>query len=582
MQTQRFPSRFGRTALMVHGLALLAAGTCAGLLVWAKHSGNDYDMRIGAVVAGTACLVCWLWSATLAVRALWQGEVLGWAAAVLLLWTAELLTARCNQWAYLPHVDVDWLILVRDLPTWLYLAVLTGVFLASWRRLRAATPQPARPWRARSASLAWRVLLLCAAAALYVAAPQPRFFIMDISRLRREAPASFRPSDPGLVKKMAAQRIRFEFVDTPVNEGLAWLSRRTGVTIVLDERVGANGWPTVNLHVTDSSTDLALQWVLKVADLEYLVRGDVVIVSRADYRLNLQEKVIRLPVRDGEPPWTLQETSELCAVSEAWELSPWFRAQSCNGWVKVQAPGELSVCTIYDDMLSLEAWLKSRSHLLPSNYSLPDEVEAILDWKIAFQFAEPPINTTTGVPLFDDAAIASIWTATLIEVRRVGDFEPRGDELDGPPHVRTVQGVSIREVLLGLHRSAEERDKQPWAIIVTLRRPRPIVTLIQHDRFRDIELQHDVLPFLLDLSPALKAGVDRAALRARLGELLDDAGIGMPRQAFKIRDYWIARADPWTAQRAVKLVEEAAKTGKVPPLPPAPWFFATFPQNRPK
>jgi len=36
--------------------------------------------------------------------------------------------------------------------------------------------------------------------------------------------------------------------------------------------------------------------------------------------------------------------------------------------------------------------------------------------------------------------------------------------------------------------------------------------------------------------------------------------------------------DPWTFNRAVKVVQAAAKTGELPEPPPAPWFFQTFPR----
>ena len=79
---------------------------------------------------------------------------------------------------------------------------------------------------------------------------------------------------------------------------------------------------------------------------------------------------------------------------------------------------------------------------------------------------------------------------------------------------------------------------------------------------------------LLDLGPALKRGVDLKALQARLSGLLADAhNTSTP---VVLRGRWFVQADPWTAHRAAMVIDEAAKTGKVPAAPLAPWFFATF------
>jgi formylglycine-generating enzyme required for sulfatase activity len=82
-----------------------------------------------------------------------------------------------------------------------------------------------------------------------------------------------------------------------------------------------------------------------------------------------------------------------------------------------------------------------------------------------------------------------------------------------------------------------------------------------------------------DCHAAGGAGVSGDELKRLFEQMVREAGLSGP--AYWLRGRWFACLDPWTAQRVKTLTDEAARSGKVPPPSPAPWFFATFPQNRP-
>jgi len=82
------------------------------------------------------------------------------------------------------------------------------------------------------------------------------------------------------IRKRLQRKVTFEFVDTPLDEAIGFLRQLANVTMIVDPKVLAGGAPTINLRVTDMSLDLALEWILKLADLEYALRDSAIFISK--------------------------------------------------------------------------------------------------------------------------------------------------------------------------------------------------------------------------------------------------------------------------------------------------------------
>ncbi|MCW8133708.1 MAG: hypothetical protein KIS92_25405 [Planctomycetota bacterium] len=83
------------------------------------------------------------------------------------------------------------------------------------------------------------------------------------------------------IKKRLQRKVTFEFVDTPLDEAINFLRSLTNVTMILDPKVAqAGGVPPISLRVTDMSLDLALEWLLKLADLDYALKDNAIFISK--------------------------------------------------------------------------------------------------------------------------------------------------------------------------------------------------------------------------------------------------------------------------------------------------------------
>ncbi len=73
--------------------------------------------------------------------------------------------------------------------------------------------------------------------------------------------------------------VSFEFVKSPLTEVLAFMRKNTGVNIILDPAVKAGGEKPITLRMTDARAKLALDWILKAADLAYELRDNAIFIS---------------------------------------------------------------------------------------------------------------------------------------------------------------------------------------------------------------------------------------------------------------------------------------------------------------
>ena len=82
------------------------------------------------------------------------------------------------------------------------------------------------------------------------------------------------------IKKQMQQKVSFEFVDKPLADAVKFISEKTKVAMTIDAEVLKNSPPQINLRVTDMNADLALEWILKLAELEYTIGEKGIVVSK--------------------------------------------------------------------------------------------------------------------------------------------------------------------------------------------------------------------------------------------------------------------------------------------------------------
>jgi type II secretory pathway component GspD/PulD (secretin) len=82
------------------------------------------------------------------------------------------------------------------------------------------------------------------------------------------------------IRKRLQRRVSFEFVDTPLQEAISFLRSLTNVTMIIDPKVLEGGAPTINLRVTDMTLELALGWILKLAELDFALKDKAIFISK--------------------------------------------------------------------------------------------------------------------------------------------------------------------------------------------------------------------------------------------------------------------------------------------------------------
>ena len=84
------------------------------------------------------------------------------------------------------------------------------------------------------------------------------------------------------IRKQMDKKVTFEFVETPLVEAIRFLQTLAEVTIILDPKAFETGGdPTmpITLRVTDMRLERALKWILRLADLEFSLKGEAIFIS---------------------------------------------------------------------------------------------------------------------------------------------------------------------------------------------------------------------------------------------------------------------------------------------------------------
>ena len=86
------------------------------------------------------------------------------------------------------------------------------------------------------------------------------------------------------IRRSLQKKVSFEFVDTPLHEALRFLQDLAEANIILDQQVmeSGTGDTPINLKIGDMSLNLALDWILRLADLSYALKDDAIFISTPD------------------------------------------------------------------------------------------------------------------------------------------------------------------------------------------------------------------------------------------------------------------------------------------------------------
>ena len=82
------------------------------------------------------------------------------------------------------------------------------------------------------------------------------------------------------IRRKLERKVSFEFVDTPLSEAVQFLQTLTKINMILDPNaVEMRGNTPINLKVSNMTLNLALDWILRLADLNYALRDSALFIS---------------------------------------------------------------------------------------------------------------------------------------------------------------------------------------------------------------------------------------------------------------------------------------------------------------
>jgi len=110
----------------------------------------------------------------------------------------------------------------------------------------------------------------------------PKDWERILARSTEDSAVSAEPEWKQAIRKMLDRKVTFEFKETPLAEAIAFLQTLTKTTIILDPAAAEEGAAPdtmINLRVNEMPLDLALKWILRLADLDYTLKDEAVFVS---------------------------------------------------------------------------------------------------------------------------------------------------------------------------------------------------------------------------------------------------------------------------------------------------------------
>jgi hypothetical protein len=363
-----------------------------------------------------------------------------------------------------------------------------------------------------------------------------------------ESPDHYLPPTAQMLRKLK-RPVSMQFVDRSLADCAADIERFCGVPVLIDPRISTNG--SINLRVSAMASDLTLDWIARLASLEVVYRGDCALLTTGEtaIKLRTRRRIFALHASAGESPWTNTEAAALRSLLQTFPLR--FETSPDDGMyrrldlLQVQSSAENLTADIQDEHIAevegIIKWFDHPPALSTSMNPARIQAEANLDCKIrlndsALMDAIAAITKATGVNIFVDPKLAA---------------------QDGLIDRITFDGTA-REALLALAAQAK--------LCVTDRGTHFFISSHVDDM--------NFTPYIVDLRPALAAGVQKQELLITLNTIASEARSEI--LPVEVRGRYFVMMDAWTRVRLATVIDAAVKTGKVPAAPPAPWFHATF------
>jgi hypothetical protein len=121
--------------------------------------------------------------------------------------------------------------------------------------------------------------------------------------MRKSQPLPKADADKTIEEKLK-RKVSFEFVDTPLQDAIAFIRSLTNITIVVDPKVLASQPAPISLRVTDMQLDLALEWICRLAAIKATPLDNVLYLA---------------PVGQQAPEWMPAFEQQLTAPAEEWQ-----------------------------------------------------------------------------------------------------------------------------------------------------------------------------------------------------------------------------------------------------------------------
>ncbi|MHC4917057.1 MAG: hypothetical protein ACYTGB_16380, partial [Planctomycetota bacterium] len=99
------------------------------------------------------------------------------------------------------------------------------------------------------------------------------------------------------IRRKLEKKVNFEFVQAPLTEAINFLQQVSDVNMIIDPAVKAGGEKPITLKMTQASLKLALDWILKLAGLDYELRDNAVFISTPD-NLKPETKMVIYDIQD--------------------------------------------------------------------------------------------------------------------------------------------------------------------------------------------------------------------------------------------------------------------------------------------
>ncbi len=376
----------------------------------------------------------------------------------------------------------------------------------------------------------------------------------NFDQVLADAPLQYLPPDPSVEPRLQPV-ISFDFADVPLDAALELFKQQTNAVFFVDPAVTASNPPNINLRVSAMKSSLALQWMVRLLDCEYIVRGRVVVITTKEHgaRLRLRGKSFTLPVPPGGEPWTAEQTTQFTQTITKWTLHDTGTQEPTK--VTVTAPGKFDLVADREIFTQIEPLLAALG--TPGSQS------------VHFQPLVQDYFTKMNQPLRFSLDKKETIRQASEDLANLTGFEISAEEVGGG----TLDEAWSAKDATGFDYVAKLCELGKISASHSIYIDKNHIQLMTADTGAS-----EVIPCVLDLRTALKAGASEEELVKRIDKICTDAKAlagdetAVPPGDF-VRGCRLTMLDTWSARRAAAVIEGAAKTGKVPDVPVLPEFL---------